>query len=197
MTAELIVVDAAAWRAWLGENHQVSDGIWLVLAKKNVTDPTSLTYDEALDEALCHGWIDGQRKGRDEQTFIQRYTPRRARSMWSKRNVGIIARLVEEGRMRPAGHAEVDRAKSDGRWDAAYDASSRQEIPADLAAALAAEPRAQAMFDILTSANRFAVIYRVTTLKRPETRANRIAQFVEQLSRGETIYPQKRTLDGD
>jgi uncharacterized protein YdeI (YjbR/CyaY-like superfamily) len=197
MTPELIVVDAVAWRAWLGENHQVSDGIWLVLAKKNVTDPTSLTYDEALEEALCHGWIDGQRKGRDELTFIQRYTPRRARSMWSKRNVGIIARLVVEGRMMPAGHAEVDRAKSDGRWDAAYDISSRQELPPDLAAAFAAEPRAQAMFDILTSVNRSSVIYRVTTVKRAETRANRIAQFVEQLARGETIYPQKRSLSGD
>jgi uncharacterized protein YdeI (YjbR/CyaY-like superfamily) len=194
MTAELIVVDAVAWRTWLGENHQVSDGIWLVLAKKNVTDPTSLTYDQALEEALCHGWIDGQRKGRDEQTFIQRYTPRRARSMWSKRNVGIIARLDSEGRMLPAGNAEVDRAKADGRWDAAYDISTRQELPADLAAALAANPRAQAMFDILTNANRFAVIYRVTTLKRAETRANRISQFVDQLSRGETIYPQQRTL---
>lgn len=194
MTAELIVVDAVAWHAWLGENHQVSDGIWLVLAKKNVITPTSLTYDQALEEALCHGWIDGQRKSRDEQTFIQRYTPRRSRSMWSQRNVDLIARLDSEGRMLPAGHAEVERAKADGRWAAAYSSSSALEVPADLLEALAASPRAQAMFEILTSANRFAVVHRVNNVKRAETRAKRIAQFVEQLARGETIYPQKRTL---
>lgn len=194
MTAELIVVDAAAWLSWLREHHEESDGVWLVLAKKNVTTPTSLTYDEALDEALCHGWIDGQRRGRDEQTFVQRYTPRRARSLWSKRNVGLIARLEQEGRMRPAGRAEVERAKADGRWDNAYGGAGALEIPDDLAAALAAEPNAQAMFEILTSANRFAVVHRVINAKRAETRAKRIALYVEQLSRGETIYPQKRTL---
>ena len=194
MTAELIVVDAAAWRSWLHEHHQDSDGVWLVLAKKNVTTPTSLTYDEALEEALCHGWIDGQRRGRNEQTFVQRYTPRRARSMWSKRNVGLIARLEQEGRMRAAGRAEVERAKADGRWDNAYGGAGALEIPDDLAAALAAEPKAQAMFEILTKANRFAVVFRVNDAKRPETRAKRIALYVEQLARGETIYPQKRTL---
>ncbi|HZX05923.1 YdeI/OmpD-associated family protein [Kribbella sp.] len=194
MTTELIIENAVAWRTWLGANHADSDGVWLVLAKKNVTTPTSLTYDEALEEALCHGWIDGQRRGRDEQTFIQRYTPRRERSMWSQRNVDLIARLDQEGRMHPAGHAEVERAKADGRWDKAYGGASAREIPDDLAAALAAEPRAQAMFEILTSANRFGVIFRVNGAKRPETRAKRIAQFVEQLARGETIYPQKRTL---
>ncbi|GAA3080713.1 uncharacterized protein YdeI (YjbR/CyaY-like superfamily) [Kribbella aluminosa] len=195
MSAELIVVDAAAWHTWLRTNHAESDGVWLVLAKKGVTRPTSLTYDEALDEALCHGWIDGQRRGRDEQTFIQRYTPRRKQSMWSKRNVDLVARLEQDGRMHPAGHAEVERAKADGRWDKAYGGASTREVPDDLAAALATEPEAQAMFEILTSANRFGVIFRVTGAKRPETRAKRIAQFVEQLARGETIYPQKRTLD--
>ncbi|MEU8222950.1 YdeI/OmpD-associated family protein [Kribbella sp. NPDC048915] len=194
MTEELIVADAAAWSKWLHEHHQEPDGVWLVLAKKHVTTPTSLTYDEALEEALCHGWIDGQRRARDERTFIQRYTPRRARSVWSKRNVDLIARLEDDGRMLPAGRAEVERAKADGRWDQAYGGASASEVPEDLAAALAAEPKAQAMFDILTSANRFAVVYRVTTAKRPETRAKRIAVYVEQLSRGETIYPQKRTL---
>ncbi|WP_405070051.1 YdeI/OmpD-associated family protein [Kribbella sp. NBC_01510] len=194
MTAELIVVDADAWRVWLGENHQSSDGVWLVLAKKNVTTPTSLTYDQALEEALCHGWIDGRRRSRDEQTFIQHYTPRRSRSMWSQRNVGLVARMETERRMLPAGRAEVDRAKADGRWDKAYGGSSALEIPPDLAEALAAVPRAQAMFDILTSANRFGVVHRVNTAKRPETRSKRITQFVDQLSRGETIYPQKRTL---
>jgi len=194
MSTELIVVDAAAWQSWLHEHHAASDGVWLVLAKKNVTTPTSLTYAEALEEALCHGWIDGQRKSRDEQTFIQRYTPRRAQSMWSKRNVDLVARMEEEGRMRPAGRAEIERAKADGRWDKAYGGSSAKEIPDDLAAALAAEPRAQAMFEILTSANRFAVVFRVNSAKKPETRARRITQYVEQLARGETIYPQKRTL---
>ncbi|MET9275429.1 YdeI/OmpD-associated family protein [Kribbella sp. NPDC003557] len=194
MTTELIVADAAAWLAWLHENHEESDGVWLVLAKKNVTTPTSLSYDEALEEALCHGWIDGQRRGRDEHTFIQRYTPRRPRSLWSKRNVDLIARLETEGRMRPAGRTQVELAKADGRWDKAYDGSRSQEVPPDLAAALAAEPKAQAMFEILTSANRFAVVFRVNDAKRPETRARRIALYVDQLARGETIYPQKRTL---
>jgi len=194
MTAELIVADAAAWHAWLAEHHREPDGVWLVLAKKNVTTPTSLTYDQALEEALCHGWIDGQRKGRNEHTFIQRYTPRRTRSMWSQRNVELVARMEREGRMLPAGRAEIERAKADGRWDKAYGASSVREIPADLAEALAAEPRAQAMFDILTSANRFAVVHRVNEAKRAETRSQRIDRFVAQLARGETIYPQKRTL---
>ncbi|MFD3404423.1 YdeI family protein [Kribbella sp. NPDC058693] len=194
MSTELIIVDAAAWKSWLHEHHGSSDGVWLVLAKKNVTEPTSLTYAEALEEALCHGWIDGQRKSRDEQTFIQRYTPRRAQSMWSKRNVDLVARMEKEGRMRPAGRAEIERAKSDGRWDKAYGGASAREIPEDLAEALAANPKAQAMFEILTSANRFAIVHRVNNVKKAETRTRKIEQFVEQLARGETIYPQKRTL---
>ncbi|MFF0339301.1 YdeI family protein [Kribbella sp. NPDC004875] len=194
MITELVVGDAEEWREWLGANHGASDGVWLVLAKKNVTTPTSLTYDQALEEALCHGWIDGQRRGRDETTFVQRYTPRRARSMWSQRNVDLIARMEREGRMRPPGRAEVERAKSDGRWDKAYGGSRALEVPDDLAAALAANPKAQAMFEILTSANRFAVVFRVNDAKKPETRARRITQYVEQLARGETIYPQKRSL---
>ncbi|MFG1624158.1 YdeI family protein [Kribbella sp. NPDC049227] len=194
MTAELIVADAAGWHDWLAEHHREPDGVWLVLAKKNVTTPTSLTYDQALEEALCHGWIDGQRKSRDQHTFIQRYTPRRSRSLWSQRNVGLVARMESEGRMLPAGRAEVERARADGRWDKAYGGSSALEIPTDLAEALAAEPQAQAMFEILTSANRFAVVHRVNEAKRADTRAKRIALYVEQLARGETIYPQKRTL---
>lgn len=194
MSTELVVADAKAWHEWLTEHHQVDDGIWLVLAKKDVTTPTSLSYDQALEEALCHGWIDGQRKGRDEHTFKQRFTPRRARSLWSKRNVTIVERLERTGRMVPAGREQVELAKSDGRWDRAYGGSAALEVPADLAEALAAVPRAQAMFDILTSANRFAVVSRVTSPKRAETRARWIARVVEQLERGETIYPQKRTL---
>jgi uncharacterized protein YdeI (YjbR/CyaY-like superfamily) len=189
---ELVVVDAAAWRRWLRTHHTDPAGVWLVLAKKSTTDPTSLTYPQALDEALCHGWIDGQAKPRDEATYRQRFTPRRNRSQWSRRNVGIIDRLRAEGRMHPAGEAEVERAKADGRWDAAYEGAASIEMPADLAAALAAEPRAQAMFEILTSQNRYAILYRTSNARQPETRARRIEQFVAMLAREETIYPQKR-----
>lgn len=189
---DLIVEDAAAWRSWLEEHHETEDSVWVVLAKKGVTDPTSLTWDEALEEALCHGWIDGTRRSRDDTTFRQRYSRRRARSSWSSRNVGIVERLVAEGRMRPAGQAEVDRAKADGRWDAAYDGPATRTAPEDLAAAVAANPAAAAMWDVLTSSNRFAVIHRVEDAKRPETRARRIEKFVDMLARGETIYPQRR-----
>jgi uncharacterized protein YdeI (YjbR/CyaY-like superfamily) len=192
---ELTLADADAWRAWLVEHHNSTAGVWLVLAKKGTTQPTSLSYDQALDEALCHGWIDGQSQRRDESTYLQRFTPRRARSLWSARNVGIIARLVAEGRMHPAGLAEVERAKTDGRWEAAYAGPASIEVPPDLAAALAAQPRAQAMFDILTSQNCYAILYRIGSAKRADTRARRIEQFVAMLARGETIYPQQRKLD--
>jgi uncharacterized protein YdeI (YjbR/CyaY-like superfamily) len=191
---ELTVADAAAWRHWLGEHHQTSAGVWLVLAKQGTTHPTSLTYDQALDEALCHGWIDGQARRRDDATYRQRFTPRRARSPWSRRNVGIVGRLEREGRMHPAGVAEVERAKADGRWDAAHHGPASMEVPADLAAALAAQPRARAMFDILTSQNRYAVLYRIASAKRSDTRTRRIENFVAMLARGETVYPQKRKL---
>jgi uncharacterized protein YdeI (YjbR/CyaY-like superfamily) len=192
---EICVPDAAAWRAWLTEHHSQPDGVWLVLAKKGTSQPTSLRYDEALDEALCFGWIDGQVRGGDGGVYRQRFTPRRARSPWSKRNVDHIRRLIAAGRMHLAGLAEVERAKSDGRWEAAYAGPGTIEVPADLAAALAAEPAAQAMFDVLTSQNRYAVLYRLTSAKRPETRARRLEQFVAMLARGETIYPQKRGPD--
>jgi uncharacterized protein YdeI (YjbR/CyaY-like superfamily) len=192
---ELILVDAAAWHDWLGEHHTEQGGVWLVLAKKGFTEPTSLTYDQALDEALCHGWIDGQVRRRDEATYCQRFTPRRSRSPWSARNVGIIARLEAEGRMHPAGIAEVERAKSDGRWDAAYAGAATITVPDDLTAALAAEPAASAMFDILNAQNRYAVLYRIQEAKRADTRARRVEKFVAMLARGETIYPQRRSLD--
>ncbi len=191
---ELIFADAAAWRTWLAVHHGSSPGGWLVLAKKGTVQPSSLTYDQALDEALCHGWIDGQVRRRDQTTYRQRFSPRRARSPWSARNAGIATRLVAEGRMHPAGLAEVERAKVDGRWAAAYAGPASIEVPADLAAALTAQPRAQAMFDILTSQNRYAVLYRINNAKRADTRARRIDQFVAMLVRGETVYPQKRTL---
>jgi uncharacterized protein YdeI (YjbR/CyaY-like superfamily) len=189
---ELTVADAAAWRAWLGDNHEDPAGVWLVLAKKGTTEPTSLTYDEALEEALCHGWIDGQVRRRDEATYRQHFTPRRRRSPWSKRNVSLAGRLHAEGRMHPAGVAEVERAKADGRWEAAYAGPASIEVPDDLAAALEAEPRAQELFGRLTSRNRYAILYGVTTAKRPDTRAKRIAESVAMLARGETPYPQKR-----
>jgi uncharacterized protein YdeI (YjbR/CyaY-like superfamily) len=191
---ELTVADAAEWRAWLAEHHSSPRGVWLVLAKKGTTEPTSLSYDQALDEALCHGWIDGQVQRRDETTYRQRFTRRRIRSPWSARNISLVARLVTEGRMHPAGLAEVERAKADGRWDAAYAGPASIQVPPDLAAALAAQPRAQAMFDILTSQNRYAILYRIDSAKRLDTRARRVEQFVTMLARGETVYPQKRTL---
>ena len=196
MNDELLVKDVAGWRRWLRANHARSDGVWLVMAKKGTKTPTSLTYDEALDEALCYGWIDGQARSRDATTRLQRWTPRRQRSNWSKRNTGIAERLIKEGRMQPAGLAEIERAKGDGRWAAAYAGPATVEVPEDLAAALRARPRAKAMFEILSSQNRYAVLYRIHDAKKPETRARRIEQFVAMLDRGETIYPQKRSQGG-
>ena len=192
---QLIVRDAAAWRTWLAENVDEQAGVWLVLAKKGTMDPTSLSYAAALEEALCHGWIDGQARRRDEGTYVQRFTPRRRRSMWSQRNVGIVERLTAEGRMHPQGLSEVARAKADGRWEVAYAGPATADIPADLAEALAARPEAQAMFENLTSQNRFAVLHRLGAAKRQETRARRIEQYVDMLARGETFYPQRQRSD--
>jgi uncharacterized protein YdeI (YjbR/CyaY-like superfamily) len=189
----LIVRDAAAWHAWLGQHHAEPEGVWLVLAKKGTVHPTRLAYDDALEEALCHGWIDGQVKRRDDTTYKQRFTPRRKRSPWSKRNVDIAERLVAEGRMHASGIAEIERARSDGRWQAAYAGPATIEVPDDLAEALAASPKAQAMFEVLTKQNRYAVLYRVATAKRQDTRQRRINDFVEMLARGETPHPQKRS----
>jgi uncharacterized protein YdeI (YjbR/CyaY-like superfamily) len=190
---ELVVADARAWRAWLSRHHDEQDGVWLVLAKKGTTEPTSLTYDEALEEALCHGWIDGQNRRLDEATYRQRFTPRRRRSQWSKRNVGLAERLLAEGKMHAAGVAEIERAKADGRWDAAYAGAATIEVPADLVAALDAEPRAKALFAKLSGQNRYAILYRVTTARRAQTRARRIEEIVAMLARGETFHPQQTT----
>ena len=190
----LTVPDVAGWKAWLSEHHEHSTGIWLRLAKKGTQEPTRLSYSEALDEALCHGWIDGQVRRLDELTFRQRFTPRRSRSMWSKRNVAHVARLTKEGRMKAAGVAAVERAKADGRRETAYEGQAKMEVPADLASALEAEPRAKAMFEILSSQNRYSVLLRTANAKRADTRARRIEQFVAMLARGETPHPQKRKL---
>lgn len=187
--SELVVPDAAAWRAWLDARHPEFAGVWLVLAKKGTVSPTTLSYDQALDEALCYGWIDGQVRRRDEATYLQRFTPRRARSPWSKRNVGLVERLTAQGRMHPAGLAEVARAQADGRWASAYAGPAGMQVPADLAAALAGDPDAAAGFARLNSQNRYAVLFRLQSAKRPETRARRLAQFLAMLARGETIYP--------
>ena len=164
----------------------------LVLAKKGTTSLTSLTYDQALEEAICFGWIDGQVRRRDERTYFQRFTPRRARSRWSKRNTTLAERLISEGRMQASGIAEVERANADARWEAAYAGPATARVPDDLAAALAAEPKAKTMFGRLTSQNRYAILHRIEAVKRPETRARKIAEFVAMLARGETVHPQTR-----
>jgi uncharacterized protein YdeI (YjbR/CyaY-like superfamily) len=187
---ELLVADAAEWRTWLSSNQSKSQGVWLVLAKKGTTHPTTLSYEEALDEAICFGWIDGQLGRRDSTTFRRRFTPRNARSLWSQRNVAIAERLSASGRMHRSGEDEVGRAKADGRWSSAYAGQTRAEVPEDLANALAANPRAQAMFLKLTSANRYSILYRIESAKKMETRARRIEQFIEMLARGETVHPQ-------
>ncbi len=186
---ELTMSDLAAWRGWLEKHASDSDGVWLVLAKKGTTRPTSLTYDQALEAALCHGWVDGQLARADAGTFRRRFTPRRRGSAWSKRNTTLAERLIAEGRMHPGGLAAVARAKSDGTWEAAYHGAATIEVPADLAAELDAVAGARQAFDRLDGANRYAVLYRVTTAKRPETRHRRIEQLVALLARGEIIHP--------
>ena len=188
---ELLLPDAAAWRDWLSQNHQSAPGVWLVLTKKGGT-LTTLNYEGAVLEALCFGWIDGQARSRDEVSSLQRYTPRRARSQWSAKNVGRVERLEAEGKMRPAGQAQVAAAKKDGRWERAYAGPATAVVPDDLAAAIAASPRAQAMFEVLTSQNRFALLHRLQSVKRASTRANKITTFVDMLAAGETFYPQRR-----
>jgi uncharacterized protein YdeI (YjbR/CyaY-like superfamily) len=189
---ELIVGDAAAWAAWLGCHHATSAGVWLELAKRGGSPLTRLTYQEALEEALCFGWIDGQLRRGEGGSYGQRFTPRRPRSAWSKRNVDLAERLIAERRMHPAGMAVVEQARSDGRWRVAYAGSATIEVPDDFAAALAAEPKAKATFALLTSQNRYAILYRLATAKLPETRSRRLTEFVAMLARGETIYPQRR-----
>lgn len=176
------------WAAWLAANHASTLGIWLRIAKK-ASGVASVTYDEALEEALCYGWIDGQKKTYDEGSWLQKFTPRGAKSIWSKVNREKVLALIERGRMQPAGHAQIERARQDGRWDAAYDSQKVAAVPDDLAAALEANPAAKAFFATLKSTNRYAILFRIQTAKKPETRAKRIAQFVEMLARNELLYP--------
>jgi uncharacterized protein YdeI (YjbR/CyaY-like superfamily) len=178
----------ADWQAFL-ESEPSDDGVRLQLRKKTSSAP-GITWQEALDVALCFGWIDGQAGRFDDDYTLQAFTPRRKNSPWSQINQGHVARLIDEGRMTPAGQAEIDRAKADGRWDAAY-RQKDHTAPADLQAALDASPAAAAKWATLTKQNTFAIIFRITTVKRPETRARKIAEYVAMLERGETIYPQK------
>jgi uncharacterized protein YdeI (YjbR/CyaY-like superfamily) len=181
--------DQAGWRAWLAAHHVgAPQGVWLKIAKKSGS-VASVDYPQALEVALCYGWIDGQKKGLDETHWLQRFTPRRSRSIWSKVNRAKAEALVEAGEMQPAGLAEMERAKADGRWAAAYDGQRTSAVPDDLAAALADDAVAREFFATLDSTNRYAILHRLQTAKKPETRARRLAQFVEMLSERRTIYP--------
>ena len=176
-----------AWAKWLDTHHGEQAGVWMKFAKKG-TGVTTVTYAEALEVALCYGWIDAQRDALDDRWFLQRFTPRRPRSRWSKRNRAKAIELIERGAMRPAGLREVQRAKADGRWDAAYDAQSTAAIPDDLQRELDADPRAAQFFATLDSRNRYAILYRIQEAKRPETRARRIAKYVSMLHDHKRIH---------
>ncbi len=176
-----------AWEAWLAKHHAASQGLWLKLAKKESGIP-SVTYAEALESALCYGWIDGQKGALDADYWLQRFTPRKARSRWSKVNCGKVAELIAQGRMKPAGLKEVEAAKADGRWEAAYDSQRNMAVPEDLLRALEKRPRARKFFETLNSANRYAILYRLHDAKKPETRARRLEKFVEMLDRQESLH---------
>jgi uncharacterized protein YdeI (YjbR/CyaY-like superfamily) len=182
-----LFADPDELEAWLEDNGASSDGVWLKIAKKG-TGKRSVTYAEALELALCFGWIDSQKRGFDEEYFLQRFTPRRPRGRWSKINREKAEALIAAGRIRPAGLAEVEAAKADGRWDAAYEGQRTATVPADLQRELDASPAAAEFFAGLDSANRYAVIYRLNDAKKPETRERRLRKFVAMLERGEKIH---------
>jgi uncharacterized protein YdeI (YjbR/CyaY-like superfamily) len=177
-----------AWEKWLKANHLSSAGLWLQLGKKDSGIP-SITYAEALEIAICYGWIDGQKRSHSAETWLQKFTPRGEKSIWSKINREKALALIKSGRMQPAGLTEVERARKDGRWEQAYDSPNAATVPPDLQAALNKSPRAKAFFATLESRNRYAILWRVQTAKKPETRAKRIALFVEMLERGEKLHP--------
>jgi len=186
--ATIAFPSAAEWEAWLEANHATAPGVWIKMAKKD-SGVDSVRYPEVLESALCFGWIDGRREALDERFFLQRYTPRRARSRWSRINREKAERLIADGRMRPAGLAEVEQARTDGRWDAAYEGQRSIVVPEDLRRELDARPEAKAFFEQLSSQNRYAILYRLHEAKRPETRARRLEKFVAMLEAGEKIYP--------
>jgi len=176
------------WKTWLDRNHSRSSGVWLRLAKKG-SPIQSVSYAEAIEVALCYGWIDALKRPESEHAWLQRFTPRKSRSIWSKINRQKALALIEAGRMQPAGLQQVEQAKKDGRWEGAYDSPASATVPDDLQAALNRNGRAKAFFSTLDKANRYAVLFRVQTAKRPETRAKRIQQFVEMLARREKLHP--------
>jgi uncharacterized protein YdeI (YjbR/CyaY-like superfamily) len=184
----LLLEDQETWFYWLRKNHATSSGVWLRIAKKGA-NARSVSYLQAVDAALCFGWIDGQKKSDNESYWLQRFTPRTEKSIWSKINRDKAIRLIELGRMKAAGLREVERAKRDGRWDGAYDSPSSATMPADFQAVLNKTPRAKAFFATLDSRNRYAVLFRIQTAKKAETRARRIKQFAKMLSQYEKIYP--------
>ena len=179
---------SADWEAWLAENYSTSPGLWLKISKRGATEP-SMTYDEALDIALCYGWIDGQKATFDDEYWLQRFTPRRPGSKWSQRNRSKATDLIAQGRMQPAGLSAVEAAKADGRWDAAYASPSTATVPDDLQRALETNPAARAFFETLDRQNRYAILYRIQDAKKPETRAQRITKFVALLAEGKKLYP--------
>ena len=183
----LLFKNAKAFEAWLEKHHATSTGLWLKIAKRGA-DEASVTYLEAVDIALCWGWIDSQKKALDGQHFLQRFTPRRARSVWSKVNVEKVAALTQAGRMQAPGLAQVAAAQADGRWAQAYDGARTAEVPEDLIVALDATPKAKEFFATINAANRYAILWRIQTAVKPETRAKRIAQLVDMLGRGETLH---------
>ena len=188
---ELLLPHAEAWRIWLDAHHSHSPGVQLILGRKGGT-VTNLSYAGALQEALCFGWIDGQANKRDAESYFQRFTPRGKRSIWSLRNVGYVEQLEADGKMQPAGRTAVEQAKADGRWDAAYAGPATAVMPEDLLAAIAEVPEAQATYDILNSQNRYALFFRLSTLKTAAARERRIETVVQMLAEGETPYPQRR-----
>jgi uncharacterized protein YdeI (YjbR/CyaY-like superfamily) len=175
------------WAGWLEKNHRKSTGLWLRLAKKD-SGLRSVSYKEALDVALCYGWIDGQKRPENEQTWLQRFVPRSSRSIWSKINREKVLALIASGEMKAAGLEAIENAKKNGRWDAAYDSPSGATVPADLQKALNANPRAAVFFKTLDRANRYAVLWRIQTVKKAETRARKIQQFIAMLERKEKIH---------
>jgi uncharacterized protein YdeI (YjbR/CyaY-like superfamily) len=178
---------SAEFRKWLAANHRRSDGIWLRIFKKNSGEPT-VTYAEALDEALCHGWIDGLKQSHDEVSWRQRFTPRRPKSGWSKINTRHAQRLIKADRMKAAGQAQIDAAKKDGRWTAAYDSPSNATLPEDFLAALRKNKKAYSFFESLNKANRYAIAYRLQTAKKPETKQRRMEMILAMLARGEAFH---------
>jgi uncharacterized protein YdeI (YjbR/CyaY-like superfamily) len=172
------------WRKWLLENHDKSDGIWFRFYKKS-SGLQKVNYDQALDEALCFGWIDGQVRSLDEKSYLQRFTPRRTKSMWSQRNTEHIARLIKEGKMHPSGLKEVEKAKADGRWGNAYASPKNTKAPDDFLKELAKNKKAEEFYHTLNKTNTYAIIWRINEAKRPETRVRRIQKFIQMLAKGE------------